>query len=179
MIDEATIARVNDLGGLRAIAISHPHYYTTMIEWSRAFDNVPILLHEADRPWVMRPDSCIEYWSGGRRDSSRARADSLERALRRVSSLSLACGCGGPRRSTRAAINRRSHESRDRQLYVELSELLPLGSTAVQQIVASLEPLAYDRLYGAFAARGHGVVKQNAKQIVARSAVRVLELMRG
>ena len=28
---------MNELGGIAAIAISHPHYYTSMVEWSRAF----------------------------------------------------------------------------------------------------------------------------------------------
>ncbi len=27
-----------------------------MVEWSRAFDGVPINQHAADRGWVMRPD---------------------------------------------------------------------------------------------------------------------------
>ena len=38
LIDDATIARVKELGGIAEIAVSHPHYYTAMVEWSRAFD---------------------------------------------------------------------------------------------------------------------------------------------
>jgi hypothetical protein len=45
-LDDALIQQVRDLGGLTGIAISHPHYYTTMVEWAHAFD-VPIYLHEA------------------------------------------------------------------------------------------------------------------------------------
>ncbi len=29
-------------GGIKAIAISHPHFYATMIDWSRALGGVPI-----------------------------------------------------------------------------------------------------------------------------------------
>ena len=36
LLDAATVARVNELGGIAEIAISHPHYYTSMVEWSRA-----------------------------------------------------------------------------------------------------------------------------------------------
>jgi len=36
LIDDATVDLLKGLGGLMAIAISHPHYYTTMVEWSRA-----------------------------------------------------------------------------------------------------------------------------------------------
>ena len=37
LVDDATVDLLQGLGGLSAIAISHPHYYTTMVEWSRAF----------------------------------------------------------------------------------------------------------------------------------------------
>jgi hypothetical protein len=45
LLDSATVEIVKALGGSRAIAISHPHYYTTMVDWSRAFGDVPIYLH--------------------------------------------------------------------------------------------------------------------------------------
>jgi hypothetical protein len=40
---------IKGLGGLEAIAISHPYYYTTMIELSAAFGRIPIYLHAADK----------------------------------------------------------------------------------------------------------------------------------
>src|SRR5262249_22746816 len=62
LIDEPTVKAVQALGGLSAIAISHPHYYSSMAEWSRAFDSVPVYLHAADREWIMRPDQSIRPW---------------------------------------------------------------------------------------------------------------------
>ena len=62
LLDDPTVARIRELGGIRAIAISHPHYYSTMVEWSRAFGNAPIYLHAADRKWIMRPDPSIRLW---------------------------------------------------------------------------------------------------------------------
>ena len=35
-----------------------------MLEWSRALRGIPILLHAADREWVLRTDPAIEYWDG-------------------------------------------------------------------------------------------------------------------
>ena len=64
LIDDATVDVLEGVGGVTAIAISHPHYYTTMVEWSRALGGVPILLHAADRQWVMRPDAAVEFWDG-------------------------------------------------------------------------------------------------------------------
>ena len=63
-LDDATVSRIKELGGIAEIAISHPHYYTSMVEWSRAFGDAPIHIHEAERPWVMRPDPCVRYWKG-------------------------------------------------------------------------------------------------------------------
>lgn len=63
LIDDATIEEITRRGGIQAIAISHAHYYTTMIEWSLAFD-APIFLHEANREWVMRPDPRVQFWNG-------------------------------------------------------------------------------------------------------------------
>src|SRR4051794_17815662 len=49
--------------GVHTIAISHPHYYSAMVEWAERLD-ARVLLHEADREHVMRPDARVEYWSG-------------------------------------------------------------------------------------------------------------------
>ena len=56
-IDEATVEAINALGGIRAIAISHPHFHTAMVEWSRAFNDAPIYIHAGNRPDVVRPDA--------------------------------------------------------------------------------------------------------------------------
>lgn len=63
LIDEATIARVHELGGISKIAISHPHYYSSMIEWSKAFD-APVYIHESEREWVVRMDDAVQFWQG-------------------------------------------------------------------------------------------------------------------
>lgn len=63
-LDESTAELVERLGGIHSIAISHPHYYTTMAEWSRRFGNIPVYIHAGDRPWVCRDDFNIVYWEG-------------------------------------------------------------------------------------------------------------------
>ena len=64
VVDDAGLEAIRARGGLAAIAISHPHYYSSMIEWSQAFGGVPIYLHAAERQWVMRPDPAIVFWEG-------------------------------------------------------------------------------------------------------------------
>jgi len=62
-LDDGLVAEVEQLGGISAIAVSHPHFYGAMTEWGQAFD-APVYVHAADREWVTRPDPVIEYWSG-------------------------------------------------------------------------------------------------------------------
>src|ERR1700676_2402059 len=63
-LDAATVSLVKGLGGIQAIAISHPHFYTTMGEWSRAFDGVPIHLHAADKDWILSPNANVRLLQG-------------------------------------------------------------------------------------------------------------------
>src|SRR2546428_12111388 len=65
LLDEAVVEAIKALGGISAIGISHPHYYSSMVEWSRAFGGIPIYLHADDRRWVMRPETAIVFWDGG------------------------------------------------------------------------------------------------------------------
>src|SRR3954454_5327981 len=64
LVDEPAIEAIRNAGGLSAIAISHPHYYTSMLEWSRAFGGIPIYLHADDRQWAMRHGSELVFWEG-------------------------------------------------------------------------------------------------------------------
>src|SRR5262249_50493876 len=63
-LDEATVREVKKLGGIAAVAVSHPHYYTTMVEWSHAFGKVPVYVHKLDAKWVLRPDKVVKPWEG-------------------------------------------------------------------------------------------------------------------
>ncbi|KAI0905504.1 beta-lactamase-like protein [Ustulina deusta] len=56
LLDGETIAKVKGLGGLKAIVISHPHYYSTHLEWARAFD-CPVYLAAEDREWLTQQDA--------------------------------------------------------------------------------------------------------------------------
>ena len=64
LVTPEAVAALKARGGVDLIAISHPHFYSAMVEWSAALGGVPILLHEADREWVMRPAPQVEFWRG-------------------------------------------------------------------------------------------------------------------
>jgi hypothetical protein len=54
-LDDETINWINEQGGLAAILISHPHYYSTHLEWAEAFD-CPVYLSWEDKEWLNRLD---------------------------------------------------------------------------------------------------------------------------
>lgn len=63
-VTEAAVAELERLGGVTGIAVSHPHFYSEMVEWSQALGNVPVYLHAADRKWVQRSSNSLQFWEG-------------------------------------------------------------------------------------------------------------------
>ncbi len=72
-VDEPSLQRVRELGGLSAIAISHPHFYASMMTWSAAFGDCPVYIHAADRQWVQYDGPHVHLL--GRRQHRRAGRD--------------------------------------------------------------------------------------------------------
>jgi glyoxylase-like metal-dependent hydrolase (beta-lactamase superfamily II) len=64
LVTPEAVEALQQRGGISMIAISHPHFYGAMVEWSEAFGGAPILLHQADREWVARSSPHIEFWKG-------------------------------------------------------------------------------------------------------------------
>ncbi|CAK7206556.1 hypothetical protein SEUCBS139899_009352 [Sporothrix eucalyptigena] len=63
LIDDDTVQRIHDLGGLKAIVISHPHYYSSHVEWAAAFD-CPVYLRNEDREWTVQQSPRQVFWEG-------------------------------------------------------------------------------------------------------------------
>jgi len=63
LLDEATIAFIRSKGGLKAIAFSHPHYYSNMNYWAETF-NCPVYIHQSDEQWIMEKGTHISCWTG-------------------------------------------------------------------------------------------------------------------
>lgn len=172
LIDDETVAAVQALGGIAAIAISHPHYYSSMVAWSQAFGGIPIYLHAADREHVMRPDPAIVFWEG--------------ETLPLLEGLTL-IRCGGHFEGGTVLHWPQGAEGRgvllsgdilqvvqDRR-YVSFMRsypnLIPLPARAIRQIVQAIEPFTFDRIYGAW---WDTIVAKNAKAGVHYSAERYI-----
>lgn len=55
-LDQATVDFINEKGRLKAIVISHPHFYTTHLEWAARF-GCPVYVAADDAEWLNREDS--------------------------------------------------------------------------------------------------------------------------
>jgi hypothetical protein len=151
LLDQATIDVVTALGGLSAIAISHPHYYTTMIDWSRAWGNVPVYLHEADRQWVQRPDRVIEFWSGD--THALGPGLTLVRCGGHFAGGTVLHWAGGASGRGALLVGDILQVTMDRRLVSFMRSypnMWPLSRAAVERIVRAVEPFAFDRIYGAW-----------------------------
>ena len=169
LIDGATVDAVRKLGGLRAIAISHPHYYSCMVEWAKAFD-VPVYIHAADRQWVMRPDAVIELWSG---EIKRLwDGMSLIRAGGHFDGGTVLHWPGGAEGRGALLTGDLLQVAQDRRwisFMYSYPNYIPLPASEIDRIVAAVQPFAFDRIYGAWWDRN---VASDAKAAVHRSAER-------
>ena len=70
-VDQRMIDTATELGGVAAIASSHPHLVGCSVTWSKAFDGVPVYYAQSDRRWIRRPDDVIRLWSEPDRRTAR------------------------------------------------------------------------------------------------------------
>jgi glyoxylase-like metal-dependent hydrolase (beta-lactamase superfamily II) len=172
-IDEATIAAVMALGGIAVIAISHPHFYSSMIDWSRAFGDVPVFLHADDAACVMRPDRAIVSWQGDKREI--LPGVTLVRCGGHFSGSTVLHWAAGAEERGALLTGDTITVVPDRR-YVSFMRsypnLIPLPAREVRRIVTTVEPFAYDRIYGGWPGRD---ILSDAKGAVARSAERYLK----
>jgi hypothetical protein len=174
-LDDATIREVNQLGGLAGIAVSHPHYYTTMVEWSRAFGNVPIHIHTRDAQWVMRPDDAVEFWDGD--TEALFGGLTLVRTGGHFDGFQVLHWPAGAAGAGVLLCGDQPYVCADRRwvsFMYSYPNLIPLSPAAVKQVVTSLEPFPFDRLYGAFPGQ---LVGSDARAVVSRSAERYLKMI--
>jgi hypothetical protein len=177
LLDAATIEIIKGLGGLIGIAISHPHYYSTMVEWSRAFGDAPIHLHAADQKWIMRPDPAIKLWDGD--TLPLATGVTLIRCGGHFAGgtvLHWKQGAGGLGALFSGDIVMVIGDRNYVSFMRSYPNMVPLSAPAVERIGATLEPYAFDAIYGAFFDRN---IAQGGKEAVKRSVKRYVAAIRG
>lgn len=168
LLDGATRERVAALGGVAAIAISHPHYYTTVVEWADAFD-ARVYLPAADRRWAVRNSPRITFWEGDRLELAPGLTVArLGGHFPGASVLHWAAGAGGRGALLTGDTIQVVPDVGWVSFMYSYPNLIPLPPWQVREIAAAANAFAYDRIYGAFG----GVIPADARKAVQRSADR-------
>jgi glyoxylase-like metal-dependent hydrolase (beta-lactamase superfamily II) len=170
LVDDTALEFIEQRGGLDAIAVSHPHFYGAVVDWSRALGGVPVFIHEADRDWIARPDPCIELWSG----------DTVEIApgLTLVNCgihfdggtvLHWAGADGGAGAILSGDILQVVMDRRWVSFMRSYPNLIPEHPETIARALERLEPFRYNRIYGGWWRR---IVDGDGPEVVTRSARR-------
>jgi glyoxylase-like metal-dependent hydrolase (beta-lactamase superfamily II) len=171
--DDSTVEIVEALGGIAAIAISHPHYYTCMVEWSRAFGGAPILLHSGDREWVMRADPAIEFWKGETKEIfPGVTLIHVGGHYTGATVLHWASDASGKGALLSGDIVQVVGPDKTVSFMWSYPNLIPLDASTVQRIADVLEPWPFDPIYGAWP---EALIKTGGKQILANCVRRYID----
>jgi glyoxylase-like metal-dependent hydrolase (beta-lactamase superfamily II) len=175
-LDEAAVAAVRAAGGLRAVTASHPHFYGSMAEWSRAFD-AEVLVPEADAAWLTcPPERPPTTWSGTREVLDGVTLIQCGGHFPGSAVVHWAEGAGG------AGVLLSGDTifvtpGEDRVTFVRSApNRLPLPERDVRGVVEAVRPYRFDRIYGGW---WEPVLRRDARAVVERSAERYIQWLRG
>jgi hypothetical protein len=175
-LDAATVTLIKGLGGLKAIAISHPHFYTAMHEWARAFD-CPIHLHAADKEWIMRPGPAVKHWDG---DTLKLwDGVTLVRCGGHFPGGTVMHWAGGAHGRGVVCAGDVLSITTDRKwvsFMRSYPNFIPLSKREVEGIGNALKPFAFDIIYGHYFDR---VIPKDAKSVLEQSVARYVAAIEG
>lgn len=175
-LNAATMSKIQELGGITAIAISHPHFYTTMIEWAEHF-NVPIYLYEDNKAYVMRPDKRITFWSG---ETYKLMDDITLIRLGGHFSGSTVCHWASGAEGKGLLFTGDTFQVVADRRYVSFMysypNLIPLPASIITHMRDTIAAYPFERLYGI---NFTSIVSKDAHNVVQRSADRYLQALEG
>jgi hypothetical protein len=179
-LDAATVTAIKGLGGIKAIAISHPHFYTTMVEWARAFD-CHIHLNVADKAWIMWPDPAIYLWEGDTFNlwdgvTLIRCGGHFEGGTVLHWQESTKGGAGGRGVVCSGDILTVATDRKWLSFMRSYPNFIPLSQKEVEHIGAVMAPFSFDVLYGHYFDR---VITKGAKSVLEKSIARYVAAING
>ena len=171
-IDDTGVAAIKALGGIAGIAMSHPHFYGVMVEWSQAFGGCPIWISADDRMWVQRDDPAIVEWRGTREVLPGVTLIQTGGHFEGSAVLHWAAGAGGKGALFVGDSIGVVADVRTVSFMRSYPNLIPLPADTIRRIVGAVQPFPFDRIYGGWWDR---VTSTGGKDAVERSARRYLK----
>ncbi|KAH6692703.1 metallo-beta-lactamase superfamily protein [Plectosphaerella plurivora] len=178
-IDDDTVRRIKDLGGIDAIVVSHPHFFSAALEWADAF-GCRVYISAEDGEWLRRRGPAHELWEGptlellggkfvaikvgGHFPGSAVMLWKNERKIFTADSIAVIPSGENP-------IGRR--EGRNSFAFMwSYPNMIPLTPEAVHGIWKAMAPFEFDDAHGAFFGR---VVRGDARKRLLESAQMIVE----
>lgn len=172
-LDASTIDIIGRLGGIKAIALSHPHYYSTIVEWSHAFNNAPVYVHAKDAEWLGRMDPVIKLWEG----ATHLLWDGVSLVLLGGhfpggSILHWPAAGNGKGALLVGDVIQVCADQKTVSFMYSYPNYIPLPKKEILHIRNAVQPFGYDAIYGAFGR----VIRTGGQQAVAFSLERYLRI---
>jgi hypothetical protein len=174
LIDAAAETRIRELGGIAAIAISHPHFHAACVDVAEAFD-APVHLARADARWILRPSDRIVLFDD---EVEPVPGVTVARAGGHFPGASVLHWTGADGAGvlltgdTVTVVPAAGWVS----FMWSFPNLLPLDAGSVRALAARVDRLEFDRLYAGWWGRA---VRSDARRVVRRSAERYLARLAG
>ena len=176
-VDPETVHSLDEVGGVAAIACSHPHFYASMATWSMAFDDCPIYVHSDDTEWVQYLSPGLQLWQGQTREIlPGVTLINTGGHFRGSTALHWAGGADGQGLLLVGDSLTVVMDRRYLSFMYSYPNLIPLPADSVRRIADSVRPFAFERIYGAWDGR---TVSSAGKEAVDRSAERYIRFLQG
>lgn len=168
--DDALLRNLDALGGVTAIASSHPHLVGACVSISHHFGHAPLYWNADDAEWIQRPDDAFVLWRGSKEILPGVTLVQCGGHFTGSAVLHYAGADGRGFLLTGDTI-RVNTDRATLSFMRSYPNLIPLPPRAINQIVAAVEPFGYDRIYGGFEGE---VIDSGAKAKVRASADRYI-----
>lgn len=172
LIDDDAKQRILDLGGIDAIAMSHPHFYGAHVDIADDFE-ARVFIPKADQQWIQRPSPRIELFDDEVEPVPGITVARIGGHFDGAAVLHWHAGSDGRGAlltgDTITVVQDRAWVS----FMWSYPNLIPLDEATVLDIAARVERFAFDRVYGGWWGRvvvedGAGAIRRSADRYVAR-----------
>jgi hypothetical protein len=172
VLDDAAAQQIDQLGGITAICMSHPHFYGANVEFADAFD-ARVLVPRADQQWIQRSSPRIDLFDDGAEPVPGVTLARIGGHFDGAAVLHWPAGADG-RGALLTGDTITVVQDRDWVSFMwSYPNLIPLDENTVLEIARRVERFTFDRVYGGWWGRvvvtdGGASVRRSADRYVAR-----------
>lgn len=172
MMDDAGAERIEVLGGIDAICMSHPHFYGAHVDIADAFD-ARVLIPRADQEWIQRPSPRIELFDDETTPVPGITVARIGGHFDGAAVLHWPAGSEG-RGALLTGDTITVVQDRDWVSFMwSYPNLIPLDEATIRHIASQVERFEFDRVYGGWWGRivvadGPGAIRRSADRYIAR-----------